>query len=847
MDYIEEIKESVNRYFQYVWDWDEEDIKNLKIIPPKEDPVIEDGKKNTLSLPLTLIVGKEPDFRLKRTYEDSENYLEEITKWKFLYELFRERIGYVGAPFKPELMWLPKEENGYSLDLSAIDAVRSEVCKLIDDKSTIKTRFNNLKNFIKIAGKYFTTEDLTEKGAIEHETDNDVRLLHQLANLVAGCVIKEKRQEIKKNVLLIDNNPERELVKIDTRFKGILKGRLQDIMESFSNLLHIFYYKKGFEDLYLKLSKAKEEEDLIIEVEGQSGSKIKKNVKDFDFILVDIFLGEKVPNGIEFIKLLTTKFPSIPSFALSVSDDFSTMREAIKEGADYYILKNQIFSLLYVYYSYIGELGRILDYLTEGEYKKNLLGNIRYWIFKKNLLWFGDKCYHMIDHSYKHTFDDWKYMNQVLISLIKEKRKEKILGDGDDLLYAFCMAVWLHDIGHKGTDVHGEPHLIRDNHGYISGELILRYPEFFRIKDPDKYYNHNKIDFSRVSAAELIYNRDKEDSSITEMIALISMYHKSNTPIDWTECKNLLGKKKTIPLEYYVGKEKKDGNILTLEKILDKRLKIKELREEYEKFKDEEIESQLYENSDSKNKRLEKNRDDLQKYVAEIIKERLEKKKELKNKLLHLVALFRFIDSIDIRNIRVGDITEKELKEAVIKNDAEYQLKKLEKEIKALSRQYTKTPIESALFVKSFYQDIVEKIKTGEFTQLNLPKELIENSEELENYEVLTDYAAYVAFQPTHFSLHSSVKDIKFNYKGNGRLDITLLTDKDEKKLKKEKVRERGKKEQSVYERLIGEECYVFKELEGAKHYLRDFFSKVRLRLMNGNGTIYDERVWPET
>jgi len=91
------------------------------------------------------------------------------------------------------------------------------------------------------------------------------------------------------------------------------------------------------------------------------------------------------------------------------------------------------------------------------------------------------------------------------------------------------------------------------------------------------------------------------------------------------------------------------------------------------------------------------------------------------------------------------------------------------------------------------------------------------------------------------------VKEIKFEYKGNGRLDITLVTDISEKELKEKKVRERGKKEQSVYKRLIGKECYVFKELEGAKHYLSYFFNEVKLRLKHESGEIYEESGWPET
>jgi CheY-like chemotaxis protein len=648
-----------------------------------------------------------------------------------------------------------------------------------------------------------------------------------MANLLAGCILFEKEKKLKletqeekvsgqsqkkniqndinksKKVLLIDNNPKRKMVEIDTRFKEILKDdvRLNEIIEWMKGFIEIYYYTKEFRSLYQKLNKVEKEEDFEIKViKGPmgSGGEENKNIKDFDFILVDIYLGEDEPNGIELIKLLTAKYPNIPSFALSVSDDFSIMKDAIKEGADYYILKNQIFSLLYVYYTYLKEIGEIHEFFKDEKYKKNLLGNIRYWSFKKDLLWFGDKCYHMIDHSFKHTLDDWKNMNRVLVPLLRENPKDEnqrpLLNLDDDLLYSFCMAVWLHDIGHKGTDVHGEPHLIRDNHGYIAGELILRYPELFRIKEKDDYYNHNSIDFSKVSILEMMFNRDdRNDLSITEMIALFSIYHKSNAPVDWKEYKKLLRDKKSIPLEYYKGKEKKDENILTLEKILKKRVKDKD----------------------------------------EFIK-----------KFLRLTILFRFIDAIDIRRIRVGDVTEKALKTTLIENDKEYQFRKLEKEIKRLTRDYP--PAEQALFVKIFFQDIKEKIKSGEFIELGLPKELLKDPQELENYESLVDYASYISFQKTHFDLHSSVKDINFIYKGNRSFEIVLITDKEKEKLEKSKVIERGKPIQSVYERLIGENCYILSELKGAEDYLKDLINSVTIKLINERGEVYGERRWQE-
>ena len=168
------------------------------------------------------------------------------------------------------------------------------------------------------------------------------------------------------------------------------------------------------------------------------------------------------------------------------------------------------------------------------DFRRNLLGNIRYWNFKKHLLWFGDKCYHMVNHSFDHSLDNWKHMDMVLSDLIRIRGMDHILGHDETyqkkLLYSLLMAIWLHDIGHKGADLYGEPHLIRDNHGYISGLLILRYPHLFRILDDDNSYRD--LPFKEFSAIEAIYFRRKEGLSVTEGIALFSMYHKSNTPMD---------------------------------------------------------------------------------------------------------------------------------------------------------------------------------------------------------------------------------------------------------------------------------------------------------------------------
>ena len=382
----------------------------------------------------------------------------------------------------------------------------------------------------------------------------------------------------------------------------------------------------------------------------------------------------------------------------------------------------------------------------------------------------------MVNHSFDHSLDNWKHMDMVLSDLIRIRGMDHILGHDETyqkkLLYSLLMAIWLHDIGHKGADLYGEPHLIRDNHGYISGLLILRYPHLFRILDEDDFYRD--LPFKEFSAIEAIYFRRKEGLSVTEGIALFSMYHKSNTPMDDIDYMNIQRKNKLIPREFYIGGIRSISNVITLQKLLKER-----------NLSDEEI-----------------------------------------DKFLNLLALFRFIDAIDIGELRVGDETEKMLKTSVIENDKRYMYAKMEREIKMLCKDYE--GLERPLLLKSLYEDVKEKIERGEQVELHFPEGV--SLEEIENYKMITDYASYVALQTTHFSLHESIKRIDLKIRGNS-LEIELFTDKTKEKLENEEVLERGRKKQNVYERLVGKDCYIKSEVEGVKHRLRNFFASIKVTL----------------
>lgn len=793
-------KSSIRRYVKYV----------LGLVEPKPIIIIPGEDFNWKNFIDNLF--KNPSFVfLTGSRENIEKEIKDgvnnIKDFKYFYDIFPEICAYIPAPFKPSCL--------NRLDAIVPDRIKSLTLELKKTYKNIKSKIKgrkipkNFSEFLKDAGDYFGA-GVEERERVSHgkskENQGVRKLKIQVANLIAGIarmkLMKLRQNENKIKVLLIDNNPEKDIAEIDERYSGLFKKSLtiEEVFKLMKDSLETYFYeyKENMKDIpsykeFLKdLKKMKEEKKPEIKVKCRKAGKDEYSaefISSFDLILVDMYLGEEQPDGIEILNNLTEVCPEVPAFVLSISDDFEVIHKAAKAGADYYIIKNQVFSLPFVYYKYLENVGKILNCFKDESYKRNLLGNIRYWNFKRKLLWFGDKCYHMVDHSFDHTLDDWNHLNQVLVLLVSKRGKREFFqgcwaGDNkeltDDLLYSFCMAIWLHDIGHKGSSHHGEPHLIRDNHGYIAGELILKFPEIFHIKDEDNYYK--KFDFSDISAVEAVYGRNRKGLTLYEMIALFAMYHKSNAPIDEESYIRLRSSHKRIPIDYYKNKVPKPENILTLETILERR--------------------------DPK----------------------------IKEPFLRLTALFRFIDSIDIHAIRVGDITERELKEKVIMNDKRYQYKKLAREVKNLSHYYTKDPLKSALFVKLFYDDIIDKIEKGELTSFLLSEKLIEDPEILENYKALVDYAAFIALQPGHFDLHSSVKDMEFEYINDKHLLITLKTDKDKNWLEKNQVKERGRKEQSIYERLIGDSNYIFKEIEDVEQYLKCFFSYITVRLQHEMG-----------
>jgi len=572
---------------------------------------------------------------------------------------------------------------------------------------------NRLSDFLNEAGKYAVPEYRKKQRLKEFHTMKRSESLSALQFYdLAVANIKFTSQERKKfNVLLIENKPDGKIEELKElnldNIKRYKSSKLESCLTKIEELFEgykFWIYKNDFPFLKDKLNSVLDDKENKQKVEVEIFKKAKLindnsnkanhkggdlDFNNIDLILIDIFLEEEAElNGLDFLKLFTLLYPEIPAFIMSGSEDTEVIGDAIKGKADYYILKKNMFSLPFIYYKYLDDLGALIQYIKDPDLKRSLIGNLRYWRYKKDFLWFGDKCYHMVNHSYDHVGNDWNIANQIVPHLL-DTLKDQDQSLSDEEIYAFCMAIWLHDIGHKGNDHYGEPHEIRDLHGLISAELVMKHPESYgcygyldRKASPYRWANFG----APKTAPQLIMERmatleaagrmveekhrteakdiEKVDNNrhyfydhiqkvtILEKICLLCIYHKSNFPLDDDDFKKIRENGKRIPLDCYCNKNKNTTPIHL-------------------------------------------------KSITTTINDA---------NLLKLVALFRFIDGMDINQNRVGDNTEEGIKKRTIERDLKYQILKLKDEVNRICQTYLKNTGKEKRFFTLFYERSVKNI-----------------------------------------------------------------------------------------------------------------------------------------
>ncbi len=167
--------------------------------------------------------------------------------------------------------------------------------------------------------------------------------------------------------------------------------------------------------------------------------------------------------------------------------------------------------------------GKLPSFLSEKN-RQNLCIFLRKVFREPNFFWYGNRCPFLVDHTFNHSNNMWKMAND----LILEPRPSFI--STDNSLLAFALSIWLHDIGHSGTDLVQEEYEVRDAHGILSAELILYKRKLYQISSFNK--------------------------KVIIPTALICAYHQNNTPI-YTADRDRILNERPIPPEL-------DANVATM-------------------------------------------------------------------------------------------------------------------------------------------------------------------------------------------------------------------------------------------------------------------------------------------
>jgi hypothetical protein len=446
-------------------------------------------------------------------------------------------------------------------------------------QSTPNSDFQELSDYLRNQGRFIerAMHDVKQKDAQYFARKEDIKAKIVALDYCASLLKIPK--DISINVLIVENNPDeisKELVTLNSYFTGIrfflIKGKDKDKdkFKEFRDKLH--------REVDVELSEYIDQERNSPFV---TDSKIK--FSEIDFILQDIFLGDNGMSGTDLAPLYCNVAPQAILFFLTSMDVETLAASGYSDKVDRVISKDRIPALMKYYYERFHELyGPLLwpVFLESEERKENpptlldresvrhLLANVRLWIMEPGILFHGYALPEMVDHEMRHTVGLWNMTNRILGPYL-ERRPEGTMSHEERVLLA--LAIWLHDIGHRGDEHHTESMAIREHHGSISESLILGSPEALGIDWLLELCDNkcNKpCNGDNEKKNERLVNRNKKEACNEStqicplrIVGLLCRYHQSNAPLTANHLIDQINKMK-FPSPYCVVAINEDGSDL---------------------------------------------------------------------------------------------------------------------------------------------------------------------------------------------------------------------------------------------------------------------------------------------
>jgi hypothetical protein len=174
----------------------------------------------------------------------------------------------------------------------------------------------------------------------------------------------------------------------------------------------------------------------------------------------------------------------------------------------------------------------------------------------------------MIDHAHRHIMALWELINDFVGTLLENG------GANMEVLsikrrVALAVAVWMHDVGHRGDEYVAGSMDIRASHAGISDRLLLRNPDAYRLGwllEPD-YLPHGKCCGATDGRSERLECRNRtrctvarEPLCLLREIGLLCRHHQSNAPLDLASLQNMASRGKE-PSVYSLVPDSHDESI----------------------------------------------------------------------------------------------------------------------------------------------------------------------------------------------------------------------------------------------------------------------------------------------
>jgi hypothetical protein len=286
---------------------------------------------------------------------------------------------------------------------------------------------------------------------------------------------------------------------------------------------------------------------------------------ELDLVLQDVMLGNNVGHvsGLELASFYFDACPQALVFLLTGLDIESLVvsGDINWKFIDAVIPKEGLESLWFEYGRCFRErFGRMfwLDWAAVEESDRKLLrclfGSLRKWQIEPDILWHGQTLPEMIDHANRHISALWRLVNDFVGTLIENGGADDSVLDRQHRV-ALALAVWMHDVGHRGDEYVAGSINIRASHAGISERLLLRNPDAYSLgwlvrdgRTPYKACEATNAD----GRDERLSCRNRTECSaetkplcLLREVGLLCRHHQSNAPLDVKSIEYMDSKNKT--------------------------------------------------------------------------------------------------------------------------------------------------------------------------------------------------------------------------------------------------------------------------------------------------------------